>query len=66
MSKKRKQMMTLMLSPPQMLYVEWLLAQGLHGNTPLEVAERMFCDGLRAAIPSHIVARGAELGKSDG
>ena len=54
---KRKQMMTLILSAPQMGYVDWLLAQGLHGNTPHEVIERLFCDGLRAAVPSHIVAR---------
>lgn len=62
---KRKQMMTLILSEPQMAYVEWLLAQGLHGNTPLEVVERLFCGGLSTAVPSHIVARVVQqLGKT--
>lgn len=61
---KRKQIMTLILNPVQMYYIDWLHAQGLHGNTPLDVVERLFLDGLRAAIPSHIVARGSELGKT--
>lgn len=62
---KKKQMMTLILTPVQMFYIDWLHAQGLYGNTPLDVVERLFWDGLRAAIPSHIVARGAEMGKNE-
>lgn len=57
------------ISEIQWVYLDYLVKCGLHGNTHAEVIGRLFCDGLRAAVPPGLVALATKQfaqGKSEG
>jgi len=39
----------------QMLYLTYLFATGLYGNTLQEVHDQVFCAGLRKCVPAELV-----------
>jgi hypothetical protein len=43
---------TLRLGRARRIYVERLLARGLHGNSPEEVVDIIFCRGLEETVPA--------------
>jgi hypothetical protein len=42
---------TVRLGPARRMYVNRLLARGLHGNSAAEVADIIFCRGLEVCVP---------------
>jgi len=50
MAKKRVRV-TVLVGPMIPIYLDFLLKRGMHGDTPEDVARRMLCDGIIAALP---------------
>lgn len=49
---KAPKKVTIRLGPARRAYINRLLAGGLHGETPGEVVEGIFCRGLLQCVPA--------------
>ena len=52
MKHKTPKKVTIRLGRVRRMYIERLLARGLHGDTPAEVVETLFCRGLQKCVPA--------------